>query len=327
MHLIGLIVLGRRIAVTLPGDRVHDHRTVEAASKSERVLHCRDVVSVHRPDVLQPEVFEHALRRQHVLHPAFHAVQRLVEGRAHDGDPRQVVLHTAEHALVSRAQPELGQVLGERADRRRVGTAVVVHHDDDRQLGDGDVVQCLPAHAAGERTVTDDGDDRTMFAADRECLREPIGVREGRRCMRILDPVMRALRAIRVTGNATRLPQGGHPLRAPGQDLVHVGLMTDVPEQGLRRRIENPVQGDGELDRPKIRTKVSPGAGNRLDEDVADLLRQHHQLIGRQRPQVPRRTNAIQHTSHAPSLRGLSGGSQDGYALDVVRHRESVEGP
>ena len=108
---------------------------------------------------------------------------------------------------------------------------------------------------------------------------------------------------------------------------MHVGLMTDVPQQGLSRRIEDPMQGDGELDRPEIRTKVPAGAGDRLNEDVADLLRQHRQLVGRQRPQVPRRTNAIQHTSHAPSLRGLSGGSQDGYALDVVRHRESVEGP
>ena len=87
------------------------------------------------------------------------------------------------------------------------------------------------------------------------------------------------------------------------------------------------MQGDRELDRPEIRTEMSPGAGDRLNEDVADLFREHYQLVGRQRPQVPRRTNAIQHTSHAPSLRGLSGGSQDGYALDVVRHRESVECP
>ena len=103
--------------------------------------------------------------------------------------------------------------------------------------------------------------------------------------------------------------------------------MTDVPEQGLGRRIENPVQGDGEFDGPEIRTKVPPGARDRLNEDVADLLRQHRQLVGGQRLQVPRRTNAIQHTNHAPSLRGPSSGSQDGYALDVVRHRESVECP
>ena len=114
VHLVGLVVLGRRVAVTLAGDAVHDHRTVEAARQPERVLHRRDVVPVDRSDVLQPEVLEHALRRQHVLHAALHAVQRLVERRPDDRDPRQVVLHAAEHALVARAQPEPGQVLGER---------------------------------------------------------------------------------------------------------------------------------------------------------------------------------------------------------------------
>ena len=47
------------------------------------------------------------------------------------------------------------------------------------------------------------------------------------------------------------------------------------------------MQGDGEFDRPEIRTKVPAGAGNRLNEDVADLFRQHHQLVGGQRLQVP----------------------------------------
>ena len=49
-------------------------------------------------------------------------------------------------------------MVGNTADGGRVAAAVVVDHDDHRAPCRGDVVQRLPAHAAGQRAVADDRD-------------------------------------------------------------------------------------------------------------------------------------------------------------------------
>ena len=134
VHLVGLVVLGRRVAVPLAGHAVDDDRPVEAARQGERGLERLDVVPVDRAEVLQAEVLEHALRRDEVLDAALHAVQRVVDRRADDRRALERAAHPAEHLLVARAQPQLGQVVGQPADGRRVGPAVVVD-DDDRPDG------------------------------------------------------------------------------------------------------------------------------------------------------------------------------------------------
>ena len=80
-----------------------DDRPVELSGLSEGRLDGRAVVPVDRADVLQAKVLEQALRSQHVLDPALHAVQCLVQRSAHDGHLRQRALDRVEHSLVSGA--------------------------------------------------------------------------------------------------------------------------------------------------------------------------------------------------------------------------------
>ena len=216
VHLVGLVVLGRAVAEPLAGDAVDDDRAAEAAGLPERVLERRDVVPVDRADVLQPEVLEHALRLQHVLDAALHAVQRVVDRLADDRRAAEGALHRAEHPLVAGREPQRGQVLGEAAGGRRVGPAVVVDDDDHRTVGGGDVVQRLPAHPAGERPVADDRDDHAALAAHRERLRQPVGVGQRGGRVRVLDPVVLALGPARVAGQPAALPQRRH-LARPGR--------------------------------------------------------------------------------------------------------------
>ncbi len=116
VHLVGLVVLGRAVAVALAGDAVHHDRAVELAGLAQGGLEGGEVVAVDRADVLQAEVLEHPLRGEQVLHAALHAVQRLVQRRADDRHPRQVRLDAAEHPLVAGPQPQAGEALGQ-ADR------------------------------------------------------------------------------------------------------------------------------------------------------------------------------------------------------------------
>ena len=61
MHLLGLVVLGRRVPHALAGDDVDDHRGVVAAGMPQGVLYGMLVMAVDRADVLQSEVGEHGL--------------------------------------------------------------------------------------------------------------------------------------------------------------------------------------------------------------------------------------------------------------------------
>ncbi len=255
VHLVGLVVLGRCVAEALARDAVDDDRATETASQRERVLERFDVVPVDRPEVLQPEILEQSLRRNEILDAALHPVQRVVDRRAHDRGTSERVLDPAEHLLVPRTKPKSREPLGETTDGRCVRAAVVVHHDDDGTVRRGDVVQRLPAHPAGQRAVADDGDDRTPLAADRERLGQPVrvGQRGGR--MRVLDPVVLALGAVRVAGQPAGLAQSRHAVGAPGDDLVDVRLVPDVEQDRLGRRVEAAVQREGEFDGAEVRVR------------------------------------------------------------------------
>ena len=87
--------------------------------------------------------------------------------------------------------------------------------DDDRTVGAGDVVQRLPAHAAGQGAVADDRDDRAPLAANLEGLRHSVGVGQRGRRVRVLDPVVRALGPARITRQAAGLPQRVEPSWRP----------------------------------------------------------------------------------------------------------------
>ena len=60
-----------------------------------------------------------------------------------------------------------------------------------------------------------------------------MGVAEDRRGVAVLDPVVLGLGARRVPGQSTPLAQLGEAVAAPGEDLVHVGLVAGVPQEDV----------------------------------------------------------------------------------------------
>ena len=147
-----------RVAASLLGQAVHDHRRAEVAGLAQRALERRDVMPVDRADVLQPEVLEHHLRLDQVLEPLLHAVQRLVDrARRRPGcAPATSCTHSSTCSYDGESR-SAARCRGQAADGRRVRAAVVVDDDDDRPVrGAGDGVDRLPAHAAGQRAVADD---------------------------------------------------------------------------------------------------------------------------------------------------------------------------
>ncbi len=291
------VLLGLGVAEPLAGDHVHQDRALEVPGPAQRGLDQALVVAVDGADVLQAEVLEHHLRLQEVLQALLRAVQRAVQRPADQRRPGQRGLDVVEHVLVALADPDRGQVLGQAADRRLVGPAVVVHdHDQPRVLGRGDVVQRLPGHPAGQRPVPDDRDHGAIrLAAQRERLGQAVGVGQAGGGVRVLDQVVLGLGPARVAGQPALAPQRAELRDPAGQQLVHVGLVTGVEDDLVLRRVEDPVDRDRELDDAQVRAEMAADAlDGRLDHQVTDLGREAGELVLAESLQVLGAVDALQ---------------------------------
>ena len=91
--------------------------------------------------------------------------------------------------------------------------------------------------------------------------------------MRVLDDIVLRFGTAGIPGQAASGAQLGEIL-SPREDLVDVGLVAGVKDDGVLRRVKDPVQRDGELDNAQVGAEVSARARHGLDEEVSDLLRQ-----------------------------------------------------
>ena len=79
-----------------------------------------------------------------------------------------------------------------------------------------------------------------------------------------------------------------------GQDLVRVGLVTDVPEQPVFRRVEHVVQGHRQLDHAEPGAEMAACDGDRVDGFRPQLVGQLTQLPAFQAAQVRRRLDQVE---------------------------------
>ena len=66
---------------------------------------------------------------------------------------------------------------------------------------------------------------------------------------------------------------------SPGQDLVGVGLVADIPEDLVLRGIQDRVERDGDLHRAQVRAEVATDLADGVDDVFAHLLRERLKLI------------------------------------------------
>ncbi len=81
---------------------------------------------------------------------------------------------------------------------------------------------------------------------------------------------------------------------AAGQQLVHVRLVAGIEQDPVDRRVEDPVQGDGEFNDAQVRAEMTAVDRYRLDEEIADLRRKLRQFVRAQFLEVPRTRDGLQ---------------------------------
>ena len=116
--------------------------------------------------------------------------------------------------------------------------------------------------------------------------------------MAVLDEVVLGLGARRIARQPALLAKRGEHRLASGDELVHVGLVSGVPQDGVARAVEDPVQGQRQLDRAEVRAQVAGRLGHRLHDEVADLAGEVVELGVGEAAQVGRLLDGLQDHGH-----------------------------
>src|SRR5262249_59601354 len=91
-----------------------------------------------------------------------------------------------------------------------------------------------------------------------------------------------------------RLAQSADAISALGQNLMRIGLMADIPNEAVARRVEQIVERDRQLDNAETRAKVASGHRYGVDGFLPELRSELNEVPLRERPQILRRADFIQ---------------------------------
>ena len=313
------IALGRLVALTFDGADVQQHRAVELRRGLQRIDERVVVVAVNRPDVAKAQLFEdhrRLLRRPDEVHRAdLGAFDRLLR-RAAERNALEHILAGSANEVRKRLAAQHREIRRDRADVRRDRHLVVVEDHHELALERARVVERLVGEAAGQRAVAQDRDD-LLLAAD-EIARRRHAERRGDRGAGVAraERIVRRLAAHRKTGKTAALAMRPEAVAPPGKDLVHVGLMADVPDELIGGKIEHSVKRERQLDDAEIRRQMAAVDGARADEQVANLTCQDVDFFTPEALDVGRRVDALD--NHWPRYTHRS--------ADALRARHDARG-
>src|SRR5690348_11749533 len=154
------------------------------------------------------------------------------------------------------------------------------------------MVQRLVGHAAGDGPVADHRDDLAVIAAPLQRDRHAKRCRNGRGCVADAKGVVFAFGAAQERRESAACLDRGDAIASPGEDLVRIALMADVPHDPVARRVVEIVQCDRQLDHAKPGAEVAADAGDRFDQVRAQFVRHARQLGFRNAFQVVWRFDA-----------------------------------
>ncbi len=284
------IGFGRLVALALAGDDMQKLRAAQLLDIAQGFQQHVEVVTIDRADVVEAEFLEQRAGRDHALHVFLGAFGQFADRRRH----RQDFFTGPARGRVELARHQSRQIIVERADVGRNRHVVVVQHHQQGQVGGAGVVERFERHAGGHRAVADHRDRTLAGAGLAKGLHHPERSRNRGAGMADAEGVVFAFGTARKPGNAAGLAQPGHRRATAGEDLVHVALMADIPDDAIRRRVEHIVQGQGQFHRAQIRGEMAAGLRDRADQEVAQFLRQPGQIGRGQGAQIGWRVQGVE---------------------------------
>ena len=117
--------------------------------------------------------------------------------------------------------------------------------------------------------------------------------------MRRAERVVLALGALGESGKTATGTQRADAITAPGEDLVRIGLMADVPDDSVIRGVEYIMKCGGQFDHAKTSAEMAAGYRHRVDGFKPQLVGELAQLLGLQLAQQIRSRRSVEERSLA----------------------------
>ena len=124
--------------------------------------------------------------------------------------------------------------------------------------------------------------------------------------MRRAERVVFALRPLGEPGQAAALPDRADAVAPSGQDLVRIGLVADIPDQPVMRRVEDVMQRDGQLDDAEPGAEMPAGDRNRVDQLGAQLVGDLPQVGFGKAPQIGRGVDPVEERRPVRNVGGFA---------------------
>src|SRR5262249_5332987 len=99
---------------------------------------------------------------------------------------------------------------------------------------------------------------------------------------------------LREAAETTALPDRADTVASAGQDLMRIGLMPDIPDQPVVRRVEHIVQSHGQLDDAEPSAEMTARDRDRVDQLGAQLVGDLAQIGFGQAPQIGRYIDPVE---------------------------------
>ena len=112
--------------------------------------------------------------------------------------------------------------------------------------------------------------------------------------MRGAERIVVALGALGEAGEAAAGAQRADAVTAAGQDLVRIGLMADVPDQAVARRVEDVVDRGGQFHDAEAGAEMAAGHRNGVDGFLAKFIRDLTHLLDLELAQIVGRVDGIE---------------------------------
>ena len=284
--------LGRGIALALLR---HDMDQARPLGRVAHIFQHRDqlvqIMAIDRPDIIEAQFLEQGAAHRHAARKLVGLARRIMQRPGQLA--RQLLGEIAQaQKLPARHQPR--EIARKAANRRRDRHVIVVEDDDQAIARRLRIVHRLIGHARRHRAVADDGnalagpvlhligDGKAQRRADRG------------RAMRRAERIIVGFGPLGEARQPATLAQGADAVAPPGQYLVRIALVADIPHQLVARRIEHIMDRGGQFHhaqaRPQMATRHAHGGNHFLPQFIGQLP----QLFGLQGAQIGRPDDLVE---------------------------------